>query len=340
MGDQYNPPQGPPPGYHSHLETFQSGSRDPHHAHQSGAGNRSHELASNNPFRKDQYTPPPEPPTSHQDHEPEPPPYDPWLAVPDSTLLPPPPSVFEEQSPAANASYDDAAKAHAWCRQNPIWLPKRHSQPTIARMTSGDIQLTAPPDTKSIRIWRTGVGETHVRTTNTCKDTIFLSDTPLYIPSGSLPRTIYYELKVLSVDNSGDSGIAIGFLAPPYPSWRLPGWHRASLAVHGDDGRRYVDNSYGGQEFTSSFSSGDVVGIGMVFSAPIYRGGKNTVAVFFTRNGRKEGGWDLHEERDRDREEGDVFGLEGMHDILAAVGCFGRIEFEVRFRDVLWMSMS
>ena len=45
----------------------------------------------------------------------------------------------------------------------------------------------------------------------------------------------------------------------------------------------------------------------------------------------------MHEERDRDQEEGDVFGLEGDHDLLAAVGCFGGVEFEAKFREGEWM---
>lgn len=139
--------------------------------------------------------------------------------------------------------------------------------------------------------------------------------------------------------DEADAGIAVGFLAPPYPSWRLPGWHRASLGVHGDDGRRYVDNSFGGQNFTQPFRKGDVVGIGMTFSVvPAYQiGGNGKVEVFFTRNGKRDEGWDLHEERDRDQEEGDVTGLEGQHDLLAAVGCFGGVEFEVRFRREEWL---
>lgn len=157
------------------------------------------------------------------------------------------------------------------------------------------------------------------------------------------PKTIYYELRILSLGTPNsystaevEAGIAIGFLAPPYPSWRLPGWHRASLAVHGDDGRRYVDNSYGGTDFVNAFAVGDVVGIGMTFSPARY-GGKLGVEVFFTRNGRREGGWDMHEERDREVQEGDVLGLEGDYDLFAAVGVFGACDFEMRFRPDEWL---
>lgn len=72
------------------------------------------------------------------------------------------------------------------------------------------------------------------------------------------------------------------------------------------------------------------MGIGMTFSPPRYVGGKNKVDVFFVRNGKREGRWNLHEERDQEQDGGDVFGLEGDHDLLGAVGCFGGVEFEVR----------
>ncbi|KAK5121226.1 hypothetical protein LTR85_005392 [Meristemomyces frigidus] len=381
MSDQYAPPPGPPPGYQNHHQ--EPHSNGPQHVPWSASGNRARELAINNPFHSahtdspqdrhpsrssdappgyepptgpppswhekkqpmadDGYAPPPGPPPSHQTHEPEPPPYDPWMAVPDNALLPPPPSIREERSPAANADYDDAARAHAWCRQNPLWRPQRHSQRTLSRIASGDVRLTAPPNARNVSLHQPGVGRTYIRTTSNCTDSIFLSDVPLYFPGSALPCTIYYELQVLSMGHHhGDeteAGIAIGFLAPPYPSWRLPGWHRASLGVHGDDGRRYVDNSFGGQDFTQPFRKGDVVGIGMTFNAaPAYqKGGKSKVDVFFTRNGKRDGGWDLHEERDRDQEEGDVTGLEGQHDLLAAIGCFGSVEFEVRFRREEWL---
>ena len=138
-----------------------------------------------------------------------------------------------------------------------------------------------------------------------------------------------------------DAGVAIGFVAPPYPTWRLPGWQRGSLAVHGDDGRRYVNDPEGGADFTTAFKTGDTVGIGMVFgipSGPNANRPKADVQVFFTRNGKREDGWDLHEQRDADTGiEGGVIGLEGEHDLLGAVGVFGGCDFAVRFAPGEWM---
>jgi hypothetical protein len=251
------------------------------------------------------------------------------MAVPDSSLLPPPPSFKQDVSPTANADFDDAARGHDWIAANPLWQPREHDQQTLTRITYGDVRLTSPPSaTKNATLNSTGLGRSHVRTNARCQDTVFLSDIPLFASLQhnpmltEKPRTTYFELEVKSMGSSeGDAGIALGFLAPPYPAWRLPGWHRGSLGVHGDDGRRYIDDSDGGLDFVNAFRRGDVVGIGMVHGLPVYAGGKPKIEVFFTRNGRQEGKWDLFEEKDRDAEGGDIRGL---------------VEFEVRFRREEW----
>ena len=72
------------------------------------------------------------------------------------------------------------------------------------------------------------------------------------------------------------------------------------------------------------------MGIGLILDM---QGG---VDVMFTRNGKRDGGWNLYEERDGEVEEGEVEGLEGRHDLLAAVGVFGDVEFEVRCASDAW----
>lgn len=170
---------------------------------------------------------------------------------------------------------------------------------------------------------------------------------------------MYFELKVLSFGDSNprwgrkgqsleeaDAGIAIGYFAPPYLGWRLPGWQRGSLAVHGDDGRRYVNDTFGGVDFTTAFKAGETVGIGMTWkpqmadAPPTYGAARQSplaVDVFFTRNGRRDGGWNLHEEMDAERIEGGTIGLDGDYDVFAAIGVFGAVELEVRFNPQDWM---
>ncbi len=183
------------------------------------------------------------------------------------------------------------------------------------------------------------------------KDSCLLSSAPLYFAAVDAPtratKTIYYELKVRSLGRgrgADESSIALGYCAMPYPTWRMPGWERGSLAIHGDDGRRYINDTWGGKDFTSPFQVGDTLGLGMLFSVaespPEYGAPQQnsiSVKVFFTRNGEKGEGWNLHEELDASNDLG-VDGLDGHFDLYAAVGTFGGVEIDVLFnrQDWLW----
>ena len=163
-----------------------------------------------------------------------------------------------------------------------------------------------------------------------------------------MKKTIYFEVKVLSYGGGRDgdaSSLALGFCALPYPTWRMPGWERGSLAVHGDDGRRYVNDTWGGKDFTEAIQAGQTVGLGMDFSVPDMPPDYGSspaqtvsikVDVFFTRDGIKESGWSLHEELDAQNDLG-VDGLDGQFDLYAAVGLFGGVEFEVNFNRTRWL---
>lgn len=353
--EQFQPPPGPPPGHQGYQ----------------GHQNREKSQDVDTPMSDDQYEPPQGPPPSHSSRGPpsssatpnlptpssepdQPPPeYDPWTGPDNSLQLPPSFAAANAQntrSPTTNADYDDAARAHAWCRSHPLWPAQDYDRSVIERIQSGDLRLTCPPNTTDVTQYNPSMGRSYVRTSEGISDTIMLSDVPIYSAnrqsplSTGQPHTLYFELKVMAMgDRYGtgkniESGIAIGFAAAPYPAWRLPGWHRGSLGVHGDDGRRYIDNSYGGIEFTGPFKKDDVVGIGMTFKPPVH-GDRVSMRcdVFFTRNGKRENGWDLHEERPIDNDAGDIIGLEGEHDLLAAVGVFGSVEFEAVFRSEEWL---
>ncbi|KAL1302808.1 hypothetical protein AAFC00_003146 [Neodothiora populina] len=316
--EKFQPPPGPPPGMR--------------HA----------------PQQDEVYAPPPGPPPSalHASSEQQPPQYAPWMAIPDTSQLPPPPSLAYEQSPTANATEKSDSDAKRWCRSNPLINPRHLLLSDKDRLAKYDINLTQPPQSFIGKCRRTAPGTWSVQTRPNCEDTILLTDLPLFsalednVNLTGKPKPIYFEIKVASMTSSSSSyseasaGIAIGFLAPPYPHWRLPGWERASLGVHGDDGRKYVHNNLGGQDFTTSFKDGEVVGIGMTFAPS--RGPRPSVEVFFTREGERVGGWDLHEERDQD-DGGSVAGLEGDRDLIGAVGMFGGVEFETRFRRDQWL---
>jgi hypothetical protein len=320
-GETYAPPPGPPPGYTRNS-------------------------------RAEEFAPPPGPPPSHSSsaakQQDNPPPYHDWTVIPDNSLLPPPPPLPQDYSPTNNASYDSAARAHEWCARNPVYTPSPPSHEIHLLANEGHIQLEQPPPQlkKHISQFRRLSPTTwHVATNRSQQDAIILSSLPLYFACQDNPllteraKTIYFEILVRKIRDD-NSGIAIGFAAKPYPPWRLPGWHRASIGVHGDDGRRFVNDPWGGRDFVDAFREGEVIGVGMTFQVTeaSAAGGRPPSGLarvktraFVTRDGRTDDrwGWDIDEERD-ERDEG-VVGLMGEGDLYPAIGVFGGVDFEVRF---------
>lgn len=328
--EKYQPPSGPPPGYGGGASSSSS------------------------------YAPPPGPPPSHfsQQQQPQQPPvYHDWTAIPDTSLLPPPPSIGYEDSPAANASAEDSDRAAAWQQSNPLWPPASLSSEAYDIIQNSRFTLLKAPAYTGDVIPQERTGHWKCRTHVQCRDASLLTNLPIYCAyndsplSTHRPKTIYFELKVKSIGRGGfslaeaEAGIAIGFIAPPYPLYRLPGWQRGSLGIHGDDGRKYVNDTFGGVDFTNTFLPDDVVGIGMTFAPPrnppsyeqSQQGKILDIDVFFTRNGVKEGGWDGNEELDGERSPGGTTGLRGECDLFPAVGVFGGVDFEVFFHPSQWL---
>ncbi|RAL61800.1 hypothetical protein DID88_002863 [Monilinia fructigena] len=206
-------------------------------------------------------------------------PYHDWqTAVPDTSILPPPPSMGYQRSDANNATEEEALQGKAWCEQNPLGSPVQFPQAALEALDAVTLGL--------------------------------------------------------------------GFVAQPYPTFRLPGWHRGSFGVHGDDGHKYINDLWGGKDFTDKFRAGQTIGIGMTFTPrnsnnpPAYDAGPAqttaqtpiNVEIFFTRDGKRNSGWNLHEEGDS-VEDLPVTGLEGMHDLYAAVGTFENVEFQIVFNE-------
>ncbi|KAL8775212.1 MAG: hypothetical protein Q9194_003798 [Teloschistes cf. exilis] len=318
--EQFAPPPGPPPSKNDYLSP------------------------SGPPPNHGDFVPPPGPPPSHAQSSVDPPPYHDWTVIEDTALLPPPPSLGYTNSPAGNASLSDADRAHEWCRMHPLIKPHQPAPVQYNSVTHGDISLVKPREYQG-SISKKSMGSWAGSTIPGGQDACLLSALPCYFPVMDSPlvtrtsKIIYFEVKIKSYGRGrGDdaSSLALGYCAVPYPTWRMPGWERGSLAVHGDDGRRYVNDTWGGKDFTSAIHAGETVGLGMEFSVPDtppdYRNSlANTsnikVDVFFTRNGSKESGWNLHEELDAEKDLG-VDGIDGQFDLYAAIGLFGSVDFE------------
>lgn len=263
--------------------------------------------------------------------------------MPDTSLFPPPPDIFSgfDRSPASNATEAQANAGEAWVKRYPLSAPIRLDAAALGALAFHNPRLMAPPPNTTYRgtlawvspgVW---AGKTDKRSGDNC----IVGYPPLYavtehspLATGR-PKTVYYEVRVRPDCAARETSLAIGYAALPYPTFRMPGWHRGSLAVHGDDGHKYINDRWGGKSFTAPFVKGETYGLGMTFTPA---GGKIEVDIFFTRNGREAGRWNLHEETDAEQDL-PVTGLEGFHDLSCAVGTFEDVSFEIIFEPSQWM---
>jgi len=269
-----------------------------------------------------------------------PPPFEP---LPDGDDELPPPSFhgLHLTSPTSNAPSELADAAWAFTDANALAAPARLTASALAAIARGDIGLAPPPPsfrglttTATTTAGMSGGGAINVASATGCRDCCLVSALPLYaagyhypppLPSGGGggAREIYFEVAVERVP--AGAAIAIGFVAPPYPGFRLPGWNRGSVAVHGDDGRRYSNDAFGGKDFVRPFADGQTVGLGISFGPA----GKR---VWFTRDGAPEAAWRLDELRDSREENDPLPGLDGACDVYAAVGIWGGgVKLQIRF---------
>jgi hypothetical protein len=107
-----------------------------------------------------------------------PPPYHDWTSIPDTSLLPAPPSIAHKSS-KNNATWEDAARAHAFCERSPPYTPVHPSPAALTAVRNSDIVLERPPeylgDLKPIS--GEGPGLWSAKSRKGCGDCIFLSMT-------------------------------------------------------------------------------------------------------------------------------------------------------------------
>ncbi|KAF3165178.1 hypothetical protein TWF751_009178 [Orbilia oligospora] len=256
--------------------------------------------------------------------------------------IPPPavPQRSKKYSQGLNASEDDAEAGHEYCRHNPVARPTHYDPNTLDRIARGEVGLFMPGHFGG-HLTPESNRRFEISTHKDTQDATLLSGLPLYSSLGHYPRdkaykTIYYEIKIKKLH--GDSSLAIGYTNVPTPPMRLPGWHRGGLAVHSDDGNRYINDPYGGKEFTHPFNEGETIGLGIRFRMGMAQ-------AFLTRDGREVGNWMIDEPRDwedtqRLNGDGNITGLMGDNDLYAAIGVFGKLEFDVEFGYNEWQDST
>jgi hypothetical protein len=95
------------------------------------------------------------------------------------------------------------------------------------------------------------------------------------LPLPKQNEVYYWEAKIY--DKPETTTLSLGLATKPYPTFRLPGYHRYSIA-YDSMGSKRISQPFTGTNFGPSLQQGDVVGVG-------YRSRSGT--VFFTRNGHK-----------------------------------------------------
>ncbi|KAI0318966.1 concanavalin A-like lectin/glucanase domain-containing protein [Amylostereum chailletii] len=95
------------------------------------------------------------------------------------------------------------------------------------------------------------------------------------LPLPKLNEVYYWEVKMFDLPET--TNVAVGLATKPYPTFRLPGHGRFSVAYH-SNGDKPHNYPFTASTYSSSLKEGDVLGVG-------YRPRSGT--VFFTRNGRR-----------------------------------------------------
>jgi hypothetical protein len=162
-------------------------------------------------------------------------------------------------------------------------------------------------------------------------------------------RMVYVEAE--NRPRHGEDGIEclmLGFVAGGDRVLKMPGYERWSIGVQCFDGRLYLNGSFADTIMTRGFKPGQRIGIGLTFAIGDH-GGRQTqdnvgtgvtsssivVEVFVTSDGETIWSREMHELLKRHEGLSDQ-GLEGWHDLYAAVGTMGEANVDVLLEKKDW----
>jgi hypothetical protein len=189
-----------------------------------------------------------------------------------------------------------------------------------------------------------------VETKRRSRESSLLTTRPIYAARyhsplvTGMPYIAYFEGEIRPVDDEDSVRLALGFVAGRDQASLMPGSERGSIGIHFRDQVLYMNHQ---RLIKANFRPGEQIGIGIKFSkidvdaqrvddaqslavplSPIM------VEVFLARDGKKAGSWNLSELREA---AGLPFqGLEGHHDLYAAVGTFKEVNVDILFDKRDW----
>ena len=161
------------------------------------------------------------------------------------------------------------------------------------------------------------------------------------------PYTVYFEGEITG-DSEDAIRLALGFIAGEDAVSKMPGCERWSLGVQCSEGRLFVNGNAVENVHTGGFEPGQQLGIGLKYavSNQVQQTEDSRVSVappssidgevFITRDGKKIGSWRLCELL-RDSGNLSFEGLEGQHDLYAAVGTSGEANVDILFDEEYWL---
>lgn len=226
----------------------------------------------------------------------------------------------------SEASTDECDIAIAWLSRLPLM---RNPIGNVDLVDHLKFKLVAPPAPALDRLSkfstakrfkgqiRTSINDStfYITSNASTQDCCFISNLPVYNPLQDIHEgKMYYECLVVQNMDHSTSAFAIGYSVLPYPPFRLPGWHRGSVAIHSDDGNMYFSDDQHGQSCTGPLNLGDTVGLGLDLE---------TKSLVITRNGR------LHVQLNIANQ--DRLIVAGRQSIYACVGIYGSVGIQVNF---------
>lgn len=168
-------------------------------------------------------------------------------------------------------------------------------------------------------------------------------------PATKHSRTVYVEAE--NRPRHGEDGmecLMLGFVAGGDRVLKMPGHERWSIGVQCFDGRLYLNGSVADTVMTRGFKPGQRIGIGLTFALGDHGGRQSPenvstgvtssstiVEVFVTSDGETIWSREMHELLERHEGLSDQ-GLEGLHDLYAAVGTNGEASFDVLLEKKHW----
>lgn len=223
--------------------------------------------------------------------------------------------------------------------------------------TSGDLEkalILSQPDVPGL-IGR--VSQPHpepgwrVATKPRSRESCFTTSLPLYsarhhspLATGE-PFTIYFEGQIRWGNREDVPWLALGFVAGRDEALRMPGVERGGIGIHCHKGMLYINGKPAENSGTTGFDTAQRVGIGLTMSrrdsssqqaddaqAISTLSSSINVEVFLSRDGEKVDAWSFNS---LSTQSNNILleGLDGSHDLYAAVGAGGEVNVDIFFKE-------